>query len=196
MSPDPEAPRRPVRRPVEYKGAPLDPERGPGLGCFWVQVVLLAVFVVATPLSVGRVPDVVTAILLFVVIGLLFFVGQTAIFLLRLVAAERREARRRPLASATKTVGELEAELAGEGGGAGKPAGSGEGSPVGKPAGSGEGGGATEEAVGVGEVGQATEGGGATAHDVAVGEGGTAPPGGPRIGRAASLPDDESSVRE
>ena len=25
----------------EYKGAPLDPERGPGLGCFWIQVVLL-----------------------------------------------------------------------------------------------------------------------------------------------------------
>jgi hypothetical protein len=126
MSRAPETPRRPTRRPVEYKGAPLDPERGPGLGCFWVQVVLLAIFVVATPLSVGRVPDVVTALLLFAVIGLLFFVGQTAIFLLRLVAAERREARRRPLASATKTVGEIEAELAdrgssGRGGGATAP---------------------------------------------------------------------------
>lgn len=113
MTAEPEAHRRSGRRPVEYKGAPLDPERGPGLGCFWVQVVLLAVLVVATPLSVGRVPDVVTALLLFAVIGLLFFVGQTAIFLLRLVAAERREARRRPLASRTKTVGELEAEAEG-----------------------------------------------------------------------------------
>ncbi|HWP62503.1 MAG TPA: hypothetical protein VNO86_03435 [Candidatus Binatia bacterium] len=112
MSARPPEPQRPARRPVEYKGAPLDPERGPGLGCFWIQVVLLVVFIVATPLSVGRVPDVVTAALLFVVIGLLFFVGQTAIFLLRLVAAERREARRRPLASASKTVGELEAEAA------------------------------------------------------------------------------------
>jgi hypothetical protein len=126
MSSPPETPRRRTRRPVEYKGAPLDPERGPGLGCFWAQVVLLAIFVVATPLSVGRVPDVVTALLLFAVIGLLFFVGQTAIFLLRLVAAERREARRRPLASATKTVGEIEAELAdrgssGRGGGASGP---------------------------------------------------------------------------
>lgn len=139
MTAAPERPPRPVRRPVEYKGAPLDPERGPGLGCFWVQVVLLAVFVVATPLSVGRVPDVVTAILLFAVIGLLFFVGQTAIFLLRLVAAERREARRRPLAAATKTVGELEAELAARdrsGGGAGEAArpaagdGGGAGAPV------------------------------------------------------------------
>jgi hypothetical protein len=33
--------------------------------------------------------------------------GQTIIFLLRLVAADRR-GRRRPLASGTKTVGELE----------------------------------------------------------------------------------------
>lgn len=123
MTADHTPPGRPARRPVEYKGAPLDPERGPGLGCFWIQVALLAIFVVATPLSVGRVPDVVTALLLVVVIGLLFFVGQTAIFLLRLVAAERREARRRPLASATKTVGELEAELAtrrGPGGGVGE----------------------------------------------------------------------------
>ncbi len=131
---------RPSRRPVEYKGAPLDPERGPGLGCFWIQVALLVVFVIATPLSVGRVPDVVTALFLFIVIGLLFFVGQTAIFLLRLVAAERREARRRPLASPTKTVGELEAEAAARAGGTGSgalgptpappPEGAGEGAPV------------------------------------------------------------------
>jgi len=40
---------------------------------------------------------------------LLLFAGQTVIFLLRLVAADRRAAgRRRPLGSATKTVGELE----------------------------------------------------------------------------------------
>ena len=40
---------------------------------------------------------------------LLLFVGQTVIFLLRLVAADRRAAgRRRPMASETKTVGEIE----------------------------------------------------------------------------------------
>jgi hypothetical protein len=49
----------------------------------------------------------VSAALLFAVILLLLFTGQTIIFLLRLVSAERR-GRRRPLASATKTVGELE----------------------------------------------------------------------------------------
>ena len=45
---------------------------------------------------------------------LLLFVGQTVIFLLRLVAADRRVARadgrRRPMSSATKTVGEIEDE--------------------------------------------------------------------------------------
>ena len=45
------------------------------------------------------------------VIVLLLFVGQTIIFLLRLVAADRRAAgRRRPLDSATRTVGEIEEE--------------------------------------------------------------------------------------
>ena len=43
----------------------------------------------------------------FAVILLLLLTGQTIIFLLRLVSAERR-GRRRPLASGTKTVGELE----------------------------------------------------------------------------------------
>ena len=52
-------------------------------------------------------PPAVSAGLLFAVILLLLFTGQTIIFLLRLVSAERR-GRRRPLASATKTVGELE----------------------------------------------------------------------------------------
>jgi hypothetical protein len=42
-------------------------------------------------------------------VGLLLVAGQTIVFLLRLVAADRRS-RRRPLASGTKTVGELEDE--------------------------------------------------------------------------------------
>lgn len=97
-------------RDVEYKGAPLDAERGPGLGCFWLQVIVLVLFIVLTPLSVRwNWPPVVSGILLFVVIALLLLTGQTVIFLLRLVAADRR-GRRRPLASATRTVGELEDE--------------------------------------------------------------------------------------
>jgi hypothetical protein len=99
------------RRP-DYKGAELDPERGPGLGCFWFQVIVLAFFIVLIPLVVNLAwPYEVLAILLFVVIGLLLLTGQTVIFLLRLVAADRRaQGRRRPLASPTKTVGELEDE--------------------------------------------------------------------------------------
>lgn len=102
---DPQAP--------EYKGAPLDAERGPGLGCFWIQVVLLVALLVLTPLSVVMVaPPWLSALLLFATLGLLFFVGQTMIFLLRLVAADRRT-RRRPLrADAKRTVGQLEDESA------------------------------------------------------------------------------------
>jgi hypothetical protein len=115
--PDPNAdptPPRPPRStgPVQYKGADLDAERGPGLGCFWFQVVVLVFFVILTPLSVAwHWPEAVSAILLFAVIGLLLTTGQTVIFLLRLVAADRRS-RRRPMSSATKTVGELEDDAA------------------------------------------------------------------------------------
>jgi hypothetical protein len=105
------APRRPA-----YKGEELDAARGPGLGCFWFQAAVLAFFLVLIPVGVTlNWPYEVLAALLFVVLGLLLFVGQTLIFLLRLVAADRRDAgRRRPLASATPTVGQLEDALGGE----------------------------------------------------------------------------------
>jgi hypothetical protein len=99
--------------PVQYKGDDLDPERGPGLGCFRFQLIVLAVAIVLTPLSVAwKWPEWLSAALLFLVIVLLLVAGQTIIFLLRLVAADRRS-RRRPLGSGTKTVGELEDERAG-----------------------------------------------------------------------------------
>ena len=100
---------RPGGKPVLYHGEPLDPERGPGLGCFWLQIAVLVFFVVLTPLSVAwGWPSWLSAALLFAVIGLLLVAGQTIIFLLRLVAADRREGRRRPLSSPTQTVGEME----------------------------------------------------------------------------------------
>jgi hypothetical protein len=106
---DPTPPRRPrPTGPVQYKGDDLEAERGPGLGCFRIQLVVLVIFLFLTPLSVAwNWPPAVSALLLFAVIGLLLFTGQTVIFLLRLVSADRR-GRRRPLASDTKTVGELE----------------------------------------------------------------------------------------
>lgn len=96
--------------PPEYKGAPLDAERGPGLGCFWIQVVALVIAIVLAPLSavLNWGAPIATALLIAVVV-LLLLVGQTSIFLLRLVAADRRS-RRTPLRGASKTVGELEDE--------------------------------------------------------------------------------------
>ena len=94
--------------PIQYKGAPLEPDRGPGLGCFRFQLVVLAILVLLTPISVvAGWPQFVSAALLFVVIALLLLTGQTMIFLMRLVAADRRT-RRRPLGSQTRTVGEIE----------------------------------------------------------------------------------------
>jgi hypothetical protein len=120
----------PSVRNVEYKGAPLDAQKGPGLGCFWIQVVLLAIVVVLTPLTAAwEWPVPITIVLLATTLVLLLFVGQTVIFLLRLVAADRRaDARRRPLRSGTKTVGEIEDEAKGDDagspdGGPGRPAG-------------------------------------------------------------------------
>ena len=94
--------------PIQYKGADLESERGPGLGCFRFQLVVLAVLVILTPISViAGWPEAISAVLLFVVIALLLLTGQTMIFLMRLVAADRRT-RRRPLGSASPTVGQLE----------------------------------------------------------------------------------------
>jgi hypothetical protein len=75
---------------------------------------VLAVVVVLTPLSAAwEWPVLITIVLLAMTLVLLLFVGQTIIFLLRLVAADRRsDARRRPLRSQTKTVGEIEDEAA------------------------------------------------------------------------------------
>ncbi len=111
-APDPAAPARlemPEYKPEmpEYKGAALDPDRGPGLGCFYVQLVILAVLIVLTPLTVAwNWPPAVSAVLLLLILVLLLLVGQTVVFLLRLVAAER--GRRRPLGGSGRTVGELE----------------------------------------------------------------------------------------
>jgi hypothetical protein len=94
-----------------YKGQPLDADAGPGLGCFWLQVVLLVILLVLTPLTViWAWPSWISAALLILTLIILFFVGMTMVFLLRLVAADRR-ARRAPLRSgARKTVGQMEDE--------------------------------------------------------------------------------------
>jgi hypothetical protein len=102
----------PTEPPI-YKGEPLDSERGPGLGCFWIQIGLLTFFLILTPLTVtwGWDPFISGALLIFTLI-LLLFSGQTIIFLLRLVAADRRT-RRAPLdPKATPTIGQIEDQAA------------------------------------------------------------------------------------
>ena len=60
------------RPPIQYKGADLEPERGPGLGCFRFQLIVLGALVILTPISVvAGWPEAVSAVLLFVVIALL-----------------------------------------------------------------------------------------------------------------------------
>jgi hypothetical protein len=111
----------PSQRPIEYKGEPLDAERGPGLGCFRFQLVVLVVFIILTPLTVAwDWPTWISVALLGATIVLLLVAGQTIIFLLRLVAADRRT-RRRPMGSATKTVGEIEDEAGKTEDGSGQP---------------------------------------------------------------------------
>ena len=92
-----------------YKGAPLEAERGPGLGCFWTQVVVLAILLALIPIGVVNAwPVQLTAGLLVLALVIVLFVSLTTIFLLRLVAADRR-ARRAPLRSGARpTVGQLE----------------------------------------------------------------------------------------
>jgi hypothetical protein len=106
---DPTPDRPATVRPVQYKGEALDADRGPGLGCFRFQLVVLAALIVLTPLSAAwEWPQWISATLLIAVVVLLLVAGQTIIFLLRLVAADRRAGRRRPMASRSRTVGELE----------------------------------------------------------------------------------------
>jgi hypothetical protein len=96
-----------------YKGEPLDSERGPGLGCFWIQAIMLGVLLIVTPITVALAwPPVISAVLLIVTLILLLFTGQTVIFLLRLVAADRRGRRTPRATTARKTVGMLEDESA------------------------------------------------------------------------------------
>ena len=75
----------------------LDPNEGPGFGCFIWQAILFAVILLLIPvglLSWGW-PVWLLVILMFVDMVLLFFVSMTAVFLLRVFFADRRKGRGR-----------------------------------------------------------------------------------------------------
>ena len=75
----------------------LDPNEGPGFGCFIWQALLFAVILFLIPVGLFSFswPVWVLALLLFVDLVLLFFVSMTAVFLLRVFFADRRRGRGR-----------------------------------------------------------------------------------------------------
>jgi hypothetical protein len=74
----------------------LDPNEGPGFGCFIWQAVLFAVILLLIPVGVFVLswPVWVLGVLMFIDLFLLFFVSMTAVFLLRVFFAGRRSTRR------------------------------------------------------------------------------------------------------
>jgi hypothetical protein len=75
----------------------LDPNEGPGFGCFVTQAILFALILLLIPLGVFVFawPVWLLAILLFIDLILLFFVSMTSVFLLRVFFADRRRGRGR-----------------------------------------------------------------------------------------------------
>jgi hypothetical protein len=75
----------------------LDPNEGPGLGCFTVQAILFAVILLLIPVGVFSLgwPVWLLTVLLVVAIILLFFISMTSVFLLRVFFASRRSGRGR-----------------------------------------------------------------------------------------------------
>jgi thiol:disulfide interchange protein len=75
----------------------LDPNEGPGLGCFTVQAILFAAILLLIPIgvfSLGWPVWLLTALLVIALI-LLFFISMTSVFLLRVFFAARRTGRGR-----------------------------------------------------------------------------------------------------
>ena len=73
----------------------LDPNEGPGFGCFIWQAILFAGILLLIPVGLFTFnwPVWLLATLLFIDLFLLFFVSMTAVFLLRVFFADRRGAR-------------------------------------------------------------------------------------------------------
>jgi hypothetical protein len=75
----------------------LDPNEGPGFGCFVTQAILFAVILLLIPVGLFTFnwPVWLLTILLVVALILLFFVSMTSVFLLRVFFADRRRGRGR-----------------------------------------------------------------------------------------------------
>jgi hypothetical protein len=75
----------------------LDPNEGPGFGCFIWQAILFAVILLLIPVGLlaWGWPVWLLIVLLVIDMFLLFFVSMTAVFLLRVFFADRRRGRGR-----------------------------------------------------------------------------------------------------
>src|ERR687895_2467425 len=83
----------------------LDPNEGPGFGCFVTQAILFAVILLLIPVGLFTFgwPVWLLAVLLFIDMILLFFVSMTSVFLLRVFFADRRRGRGRTIGAAQQT---------------------------------------------------------------------------------------------
>lgn len=84
----------------------LDPNEGPGFGCFVWQAILFAVILLLIPVGLFSLgwPVWVLVVLMFVDMILLFFVSMTSVFLLRVFFADRRRGRGRTIGAARTTT--------------------------------------------------------------------------------------------
>ena len=75
----------------------LDPNEGPGFGCFVTQAILFAVILLLIPVGLFAFnwPVWLLTGLLVIALILLFFVSMTSVFLLRVFFADRRRGRGR-----------------------------------------------------------------------------------------------------
>ena len=75
----------------------LDPNEGPGFGCFVTQAILFALILLLIPVGLFAFnwPVWLLVVLLFIDLILLFFVSMTSVFLLRVFFADRRRGRGR-----------------------------------------------------------------------------------------------------
>jgi membrane protein implicated in regulation of membrane protease activity len=80
----------------------LDPNEGPGFGCFIWQAILFAGILLLIPVGLFSLawPVWLLALLLAIDMVLLFFVSMTSVFLLRVFFADRRRGRGRTIGPA------------------------------------------------------------------------------------------------
>ena len=77
----------------------LDPNEGPGFGCFVWQAILFAGILLLIPVGLFTFnwPVWLLIVLLCIDMFLLFFISMTSVFLLRVFFADRRRGRRRTI---------------------------------------------------------------------------------------------------